>query len=88
MVDVATGAAVADDDAISTVVPPSSTKDEGAYVGLSVAFEGACVGGKLSPPPCHRRLHHRRTLPPLPPPPPRCRRALTAKRHTHKKPQM
>ena len=37
--------AVADDDAISTVVPPSSTKDEGAYVGVSVAFEGACVGG-------------------------------------------
>ncbi len=45
-VDVASGAAVADDDAVSTVVPPSSTKDEGAYVGVSVAFEGACVGGR------------------------------------------
>ena len=45
-VDVATGAAVApdDDDAVGTVVPPSSTKDEDAYVGASVAFEGACVG--------------------------------------------
>jgi hypothetical protein len=45
-VDVATGAAVANDDAVSTVVPPSSTKDEGAYVGVSVASEGACVGGQ------------------------------------------
>ncbi len=26
------------------VVPTSSTKDEDAYVGMSVAFEGACVG--------------------------------------------
>jgi hypothetical protein len=44
-VDVTTGTAVAADNnnAISTVVPPSSTKDEGAYVGVSVAFEGACV---------------------------------------------
>jgi hypothetical protein len=42
MVDVATGAAVADDDAISTVVPPSSTKDEGAYVGTSAEFEVPC----------------------------------------------
>jgi hypothetical protein len=73
MVDVAMGAAVADDDAISTVVPPSSTKDKGAYIGVSVAFEEACVRGKLSPPLCHRCLHHHRTLPPLPPPPPRCR---------------
>ncbi len=38
MVDVAKGAAVADDDAISTVVPPYSTKREGVYVGVSVAF--------------------------------------------------
>ncbi len=45
-VDVATGAAVADDDAVSTVFPPSSTKDEGAYVRVLVAFEGACIGGR------------------------------------------
>jgi hypothetical protein len=46
-VDGATGAAVAadDDDAVGTIVPPSSTKDEDAYVGASVAFEGAYVGG-------------------------------------------
>ena len=67
-VDVATGAAVADNDAVSTVVPPSSTKDEGAYVGVSVAFEGVCVGGRRCfvdcclPPP-------QPTLYPLPPPP-------------------
>ncbi len=44
-VDVATGTAVAanDDDAVGAVVPPSSTKGEGAYVGASVAFEGVCV---------------------------------------------
>ncbi len=35
-VDVAKGTAVADDDAVGTIVPPSSTKDEGAYVGVSV----------------------------------------------------
>ena len=40
------GAAVVDDNAISTVNPPSLTKDEGAYVGMSVAFKGACVGGR------------------------------------------
>jgi hypothetical protein len=42
-VDVATGATVAanEDDAVGAVVPPSSTKDEGAYVGALVAFEGA-----------------------------------------------
>ena len=39
------GAAVANDDAISTIVPPSLTKDEGAHVGVSVAFEGVCVRG-------------------------------------------
>ncbi len=45
-VDVAKGAAITanDDNAVGTVVPPSSTKDEDAYVGGSVAFEGACVG--------------------------------------------
>ena len=43
--DVATGAVFADDDAVNTVVPLSLTKDEGAYVGVSVAFEGVCVGG-------------------------------------------
>ncbi len=44
-VDVATGAAVAvdDDNAVGAVVPPSSTKDKGTYVGASVAFEGTCV---------------------------------------------
>ena len=44
--DVASGDTVAadDDDAVGTVVPPSSTKDEDAYVGASVAFEGACIG--------------------------------------------
>jgi hypothetical protein len=45
-VDAATGAAIADDDPISTVVPPSLTKDKGAYVDVLVAFEGACVGGR------------------------------------------
>jgi hypothetical protein len=57
--------------------PPSlrpRPRFEGAYVGVLVAFEGTCVGGKLSPPPCHCHLHHRRTLLPLPPPPPCCRR--------------
>ncbi len=46
VVDVSTGAAVAadNDDAISAVVPPSSTNDEDAYVGASVAFEGVCDG--------------------------------------------
>ncbi len=44
--DDATGDAVAGDDAVSTVVPPSSTKDEGAYVGVPVAFEGTCVRGR------------------------------------------
>ena len=66
--DVATGAAVANNDAGSTVVPPSSTKDEGAYVSVLVAFEGVCVGGRRCfvdcclPPP-------QPTLYPLPPPP-------------------
>ena len=45
-VDIATGDAVAadDDDAVNAVVPPSATKDENAYIGALVAFEGACVG--------------------------------------------
>ena len=45
-VEVATGAAIAanDNNAVGVVVPPSSTKDEDAYVGASVAFEGVCVG--------------------------------------------
>ena len=36
-----------DDDAVDAVVPPSSTKDEDAYVGESVAFEDTCVGPLL-----------------------------------------
>jgi hypothetical protein len=45
-VDVALGATVAanDDDADGAVVPPSSTEDEGTYVGASVEFEVACFG--------------------------------------------
>ncbi len=44
--DIAAGDAVAanNDNAVDAVVPPSSTKDEDAYVGASVAFEGVCVG--------------------------------------------
>ena len=44
-VDVSTGAAIAanTDNAVSSVVPLSSIKDEDAYVGASVAFEGMCV---------------------------------------------
>ena len=46
MVDAATGAAIADEDnnAVSVVVPSSSTKDDDAYVGALVPFKGACVG--------------------------------------------
>jgi hypothetical protein len=76
-VDVATGAAVAADDnnAIGIVVPPSSTKDEGAYVGVSVAIEGVCVStftdgagesaaaSVLLPPQCQQcAVSHRRAL--------------------------
>ncbi len=45
-VDVATGAAMAanNNNAVGAVVPPSSTKDEDAYIGALLAFEGACVG--------------------------------------------
>ncbi len=66
--DVATGAAVANDDTVSTVVPPSLTKDEGAYVDVLMAFEGMCIGGRRCfvdcclPPP-------QPTLYPLLPPP-------------------
>ncbi len=74
VVDVAMGAAVAVDnkDTVSAVVPPSSTKDEGAYVGASVAFQGACVSAfadgagesaaasVLLPPRCHQRAARRR----------------------------
>ncbi len=44
--DIAAGGPVTadDDDAANAVVPPSSTKDKDAYVGASVALEGACVG--------------------------------------------
>jgi len=41
VVDVAT--AVANDDAVGAVVPPSLTEDKGTYIGASVAFEGVCV---------------------------------------------
>ncbi len=44
--DVATGAAVDEDNAVSIVVPLSLTKDKGAYVGVLVTFEDACVGGR------------------------------------------
>ena len=71
---VAAGGAVAadDNDAVGTVVPPSSTKDEDAYVGASVAFKGACVGAftdgasesaaasVLLPPRCRRSTVHLR----------------------------
>ena len=67
-VDVPTGATVTvnDGNAVGAVVPPSLTKDEGAYVGASVAFQGACISAfadgagesaaasVLLPPPCHR----------------------------------
>ena len=63
------------DDAVGAVIPPSLTKDKDAYVGASVAFEGACVvvfadgagesaaASMLLPPQCRRRAV-------------RCRRAL------------
>ena len=72
--DVAAGGAIAadNDDALGSVVPPSSTKDKDAYVGALVAFEGACVGAftdgasesttasVLLPPRCRRRAVRRR----------------------------
>ncbi len=77
-VDVSTGAAVAadDNDAVSTVIPPSSTKDKDAYISASVVFVGSCIGaftdsaGKstaasaLLPLCCHRcAVRRRRALP-------------------------
>ena len=75
VVDVSTGAAVtaANNDAISAVIPPSSTNDKEAYIGASVAFEGVCVSAfadgagesvvasPLLPPRCrhHAVLRHR-----------------------------
>jgi hypothetical protein len=86
-VDIAAGDAVTadNDDAVDAVVPPSSTKDEDAYVGAPVAFEGVRVsafadgaaaadfGSKA----CVSA--HSRTVP-MPPTPPtlRCRAAATA----------
>jgi hypothetical protein len=76
-VDISTGAAIAadNDDAISAVVPPSSTNDKDAYVGTSVTFEGVCVGAfadgagesaaasALLPPRCrHCTVRRRRAL--------------------------
>jgi hypothetical protein len=53
MADVATGATVADNDAVGTVIPPSLTKDKGTYVGMLLTFEGTCVSafadGALNP---------------------------------------
>ena len=48
------GSTVADDNAVGTVFPLSSTKDKGAYLGLLVAFEGACIGAFVDyhPPSC------------------------------------
>ena len=60
--------AVAASVAVAAVIPPSSTKDEDAYVGASVAFEGACVGafmdGAAVALPPDQDLSH--TLPPVP----------------------
>ncbi len=44
--DIAACGAIAanENDAINAVVPPSLTKDEDAYIGASVVFEGACIG--------------------------------------------
>jgi len=61
-----------DNNAVDAVIPPSSTKDEDAYVGGSVAFKRCShraaarrVGGvrALLPPRCRRRaVRHRRAL--------------------------
>ena len=51
-------AAAANDDAVSTVVPPSLTKDEGAYVGVSVSLKA-----RASEESCRRHhYHHRRAV--------------------------
>ena len=53
-VDVATGAAVAanNNDAVSAVVPLSSTKDEDAYLGALVAAHLRTVPVNPPQPPC------------------------------------
>ena len=38
------GTAVANNDAVSTVLPPSSTKDKDAHIGMLVVFESTDVG--------------------------------------------
>ncbi len=47
--DIAAGSAIAanHEDAVNAVVPPSSTKDEDAYVSALVAFEGVYVAPGL-----------------------------------------
>jgi hypothetical protein len=76
-VDIAAGDAVAadDDDAVDAVVPPSSTKGEDAYVGASVAFEGAAAAADVALLRCRYRRSLRAAAPALPPsrcaPPPR-----------------
>jgi hypothetical protein len=58
--------AAGNDDAVDAVVPPSSTKDEYAYVGASVAFEGVCVSafadGSAAADVALSRCCHRRSL--------------------------
>ena len=66
--DIAAGDAVTadNDDAVDAVVPPSSTKDEDAYVGAPVAFEGVCVSafadGAAAADVALSRCRHRRSL--------------------------
>ena len=45
-VDVASGATIAanDDGANGAFIPPSSTEDEGTYVGALVEIEAPCFG--------------------------------------------
>ncbi len=67
-VDILAGNAVAanENDAVDAVVPPSSTKDEDAYVGASVALEDACFSpfadGAAAADVALSRCHHRRSL--------------------------
>jgi hypothetical protein len=67
-VDIAAGDAVTadNDDAVDAVVPPSSTKDEDAYVGAPVAFEGVYVSafadGAAATDVALSRCRHRRSL--------------------------
>ena len=76
-VDVSTGTTVAanDDDAVSAVVPPSSTNDKDAYVCALVVFQGVCIGAfadgavesaaasaLLTPHCCHCAVCRRRAL--------------------------